>query len=102
MPDVMPEKDAAFIEAECLKVARRALGCSHLQSVRIGPLKPTGSAPNWEVYRILSHFARNGARRSSQGYCTAPAKIRVKAQRKSLRSPVGVRLGGKLYYRSVS
>ena len=50
MPDMMPEKDAAFIEAECLKVARRALGCSHLQSVRIGPLKSTGSAPNWEVY----------------------------------------------------
>jgi hypothetical protein len=50
MPEVMPEKDAAFIEAECLKVARRALGCSHLRSVRIGPLKPTGSAPNWEVY----------------------------------------------------
>jgi hypothetical protein len=48
----MPEKDAAFIEAECLKVARHALGCSHLQGVRIGPLKPKGSGPNWEVYEF--------------------------------------------------
>jgi hypothetical protein len=50
MPDQMPEKDAAFIQAECLKAARRALGCSDLQAVRIGPLKPKGSGPNWEVY----------------------------------------------------
>jgi hypothetical protein len=35
---------------ECLKVARRALGCSDLSGVRIGPLKPAGSGPNWEVF----------------------------------------------------
>jgi hypothetical protein len=49
MPDKIPEKNAAFIEAECLKAARRALGCSDLRSVKIGPLKPSGSGPNWEV-----------------------------------------------------
>jgi hypothetical protein len=40
MPEKMPEKTAKFIEAECLKAARREQGCSELQSVRIGPLKP--------------------------------------------------------------
>ena len=50
MPEKRPEKNAQFIEAECLKVARRAFGCSHLQGVTIGPAKPTGSRPNWEVY----------------------------------------------------
>jgi hypothetical protein len=50
MPEKMPEKDAAFIEAECLKAARGAIGCSHLERVKIGPLKPAGSGPNWEVH----------------------------------------------------
>jgi hypothetical protein len=49
MPDQMPEKSSKFLEAECLKVARRQIGCSHLKAVRIGPLRPTGSGPNWEV-----------------------------------------------------
>jgi hypothetical protein len=38
---LMPEKSRDFLEAECLDVARRQLGCKELQAVRIGP--------NWEV-----------------------------------------------------
>ena len=49
MPDQMPEKNSEFLEDACLKVARRQLGCKELKAVRIGPLKPTGSGPNWEV-----------------------------------------------------
>lgn len=49
MVESMPEKDAAFIEAECLKVARRCLGCGDLKKVRIGRTRPRGSGPNWEV-----------------------------------------------------
>ena len=50
MPKKMPEKSREEIEIECLTAARLALGCSHLQGVRIGPLKPQGSGPNWEVF----------------------------------------------------
>jgi hypothetical protein len=50
MPKKTPEKSAKEIEIECLRVARLAVGCSHLEGVRIGPLKPKGSGPNWEVF----------------------------------------------------
>jgi hypothetical protein len=50
MPEKIPEKSREFIEMECLKVARGVLGCSHLQAVRIGSLRPAGSGPNWEVF----------------------------------------------------
>ena len=49
MPEKMPEKSREFIEAECLKAARREQGCSDLVKVRIGRTKPRGSGPNWEV-----------------------------------------------------
>ena len=50
LPDETPEKSAEFIEAECLKAARHALGCSGLTRVKIGPMRSRGSGPNWEVY----------------------------------------------------
>jgi hypothetical protein len=49
MSEKMPEKSRDFIQAECLKVAKRQLGCHDLQAVRIGRTKPKGSGPNWEV-----------------------------------------------------
>jgi hypothetical protein len=49
MPKELPERDAAFIEGECLRVARQALGCKDLRSVKIEPTKPPGSGPNWQV-----------------------------------------------------
>jgi hypothetical protein len=45
----MPERSQQFIEAECLKMTRRQLGCSDVRDVRIGRTKPGGSGPNWEV-----------------------------------------------------
>jgi hypothetical protein len=49
MPEKMPEKSRDFIEAECLKVAKRQLGCHDLKAVHIGRTRPRGSGPNWEV-----------------------------------------------------
>jgi hypothetical protein len=46
---LMPERDQNFIEAECLEMARGALGCSDLRAVRIGPSEPGDGGPNWEV-----------------------------------------------------
>jgi len=45
----LPEKTADFLEAECLKMARRRLHCEHLEAVKIGPTRPSGSGPNWEL-----------------------------------------------------
>jgi hypothetical protein len=52
MPEQMPERDAAFIEAECLKAVRQAWGCKDTGHVKIGPIKPAGSGPNWEVLGV--------------------------------------------------
>ena len=49
MPEKMPEESREFIESECLNAALGALGCSNLIGVRVGSLRPRGSAPNWEV-----------------------------------------------------
>ena len=70
MPEKMPEKSREFIEAECLKVARQEQGCSDLQRVRIGRLKPSGSAPNWEVLGFspdLPEIAKSYAMRTIAG-----------------------------------
>ncbi len=45
----LPEKTADFLEAECLKMARRRLHCEHLDAVKIGPTRPIGGGPNWEL-----------------------------------------------------
>ena len=45
----IPEKAVDFLEAECLKMARRRLHCEHLEAVKIGPTRPMGSGPNWEL-----------------------------------------------------
>jgi hypothetical protein len=49
MHEQMPEKMWDWLGAESLRIARLQLGCGELTSVRIGPLKPQGSGPNWEV-----------------------------------------------------
>jgi hypothetical protein len=45
----MPEKSAAWLEAECLERCLRLPPCRHLEAVKIEPMKPTGSGPNWQV-----------------------------------------------------
>ena len=64
MPEMMPEKSWDFLERESLRVARGQLGCGHLKAVRIGPLKPLGTGPNWEVLGFtpdLPEGAKNNA-----------------------------------------
>ena len=45
----MPEKSREFIQALCLEMCRKRLGCRHLQRILIGRTKPNGSGPNWEI-----------------------------------------------------
>jgi hypothetical protein len=45
----MPEKSIEWLQAEALRLCRMQLGCRHLQAVLIGPTKPKGSGPNWEL-----------------------------------------------------
>lgn len=60
----MQEKSKAFLELLCLAACRRRPGCTHLQRVVIGRIKPLGGGPNWEVLAFkpeLPSFARGEA-----------------------------------------
>jgi hypothetical protein len=46
---LMPEKSAAWLEAECLRMCRHLVLSRHLDAVKIEPTKPSGSGPNWQV-----------------------------------------------------
>jgi hypothetical protein len=46
---LMQEKTVEWLQAEALKLCRLQLGCHHLEAVLIGPTKPKGSGPNWEL-----------------------------------------------------
>ena len=46
-------KSRAWLEAECLKIARRTLGGSEIQLVTIRRLHPKGAGPNWKVADII-------------------------------------------------
>src|SRR2546430_5674430 len=62
-----PTKSRAWLEAECLKLARRTLGGSEIQRVTIRRLHPKGMGPNWKVADIAAdatgqqRSARRGA-----------------------------------------
>jgi hypothetical protein len=49
----MPTKSREWLEAECVKLARRALGGSEIQYVAIRRLHPKGTEPNWKVADIV-------------------------------------------------
>jgi hypothetical protein len=46
---LMPEKSAAWLEAECLRRCRLLALRRHLEAVKIQRIKPTGNGPNWQV-----------------------------------------------------
>jgi hypothetical protein len=46
---LMPEKSVEWLQAEALRLCRIQIGCHHLEAVLIGPTKPKGSGPNWEL-----------------------------------------------------
>jgi hypothetical protein len=48
-----PTKSRAWLEAECLKLARRTLGGSEIQRVTIRRLHPKSMGPNWKVADII-------------------------------------------------
>ena len=50
---LMPEKTVEWLQDEALRRCRTRLGCSDLQTVRIGPTKPEGSGPNWELLAFI-------------------------------------------------
>jgi hypothetical protein len=45
----MPDESRAFIEGECLRVARSQPGCGHLRAIAIARMDPPSRKPNWEV-----------------------------------------------------
>ncbi len=53
MTEQMPEMSREFLEAECLRVARTALGCRELRAVKIARAHPPGSGPNWYVKEFV-------------------------------------------------
>jgi hypothetical protein len=46
-------KSRAWLEGECLKIARRTPGGSEIQLVTIRRLHPKGAGPNWKVADII-------------------------------------------------
>jgi hypothetical protein len=48
-----PTKSRAWLEAECLNLARRTLGGSEIQLVTIRRLHPKALGPNWKVADII-------------------------------------------------
>jgi hypothetical protein len=46
---LMPEKSAAWLEAECLRRCRLLVLGRHLEAVKIERIKPPESGPNWQV-----------------------------------------------------
>ena len=44
---LMPEKSAAWLEAECLRRCRLLVLSRHLEAVKIERTKPAGGGPNW-------------------------------------------------------
>jgi hypothetical protein len=49
----LPTKTKDWLEAECLRLARRAPGGSEIQRVTIRRLHPKGTGPNWKVADII-------------------------------------------------
>jgi hypothetical protein len=52
-PKQMPVKSRAWLEAECLKLAKRTLGGSEIERVTIRRLHPKGTGPNWKVADLI-------------------------------------------------
>ena len=49
----MSTKSREWLEAECLKLARRTPGGSEIQHVTIRRLRPTGRRSNWKVADLI-------------------------------------------------
>ena len=45
----MEEKSAEWLEERCLHACHRSMLLRHLARVKIEPIKPPGTGPNWQV-----------------------------------------------------
>jgi hypothetical protein len=68
-----PTKSRAWLEAECLKLARRTLGGSEIQRVTIRRLHPKDMGPNWKVAEADAIGQRGSARRGAGAVRALPA-----------------------------
>src|SRR6266702_1829310 len=68
-----PTKSRAWLEAECLKLARRTLGGSEIQRVTIRRLHPKDMGPNWKVAEADATGQRGSARRGAGAVRALPA-----------------------------
>jgi hypothetical protein len=52
-PKSKPVKTRAWLEAECLKLAKRTLSGSEIERVTVRRLHPKGTGPNWKVADLI-------------------------------------------------
>jgi hypothetical protein len=52
-PTKLKKKSRDWLEAECLRLARRVPGGSEIERVTIRRLRPNGDGPNWKVADIV-------------------------------------------------
>jgi hypothetical protein len=50
---MMPSKSREWLEAECLRLAKRAAGGREIERVTIRRLSPKGTGPNWKVADLI-------------------------------------------------
>jgi hypothetical protein len=60
----MQSKSREWLEAECLRLAKRAPGGREIERVTIKRLSPKGTGPNWKVADLIPQptFAVSSAR----------------------------------------
>ena len=50
---MMPSKSREWLEAECLRLAKRLPGGREIERVTIRRLSPKGTGPNWKVADLI-------------------------------------------------
>jgi hypothetical protein len=51
--ELLPTKSTAWLEAECLKLAKQTLGGGQIQRVIIRRLRGIGGGPNWKAADLI-------------------------------------------------
>jgi hypothetical protein len=53
----IPAKSRDWLEAECVKLAKRVIGGRDIQRITIRRLQPKGLGPNWKVADLIPQLA---------------------------------------------
>jgi hypothetical protein len=56
---LMPEKTVEWLQDEALRRITKISKCKGLKAVKIGPTKPRGTGPNWELLAFKPAFLPN-------------------------------------------